>query len=66
MFHFIELTNLLWFYFSYKIIHFQSENTGKKLDLPLNKSKQGFFLFQAVIGYLHLILPIMVCLYKKN
>ena len=44
-FQFIKLANPLWFYFYYKIIHFQSENTGKKVILPPNKSKQGSFLF---------------------
>ena len=39
-----KLANLLWFYFLYKIIDFQNENTGKKVVL-LNKSEQGDFFF---------------------
>ena len=51
IFRFINFKKLLWFYFFYKIIHFQSENTQKFL-LPGNELKQGaFFSFQAVIGY---------------
>ena len=34
----------LWFYFLYKLIHFQSENTLKKVVLP-NILKQGAFFF---------------------
>ena len=52
MFQFIKLAKLVWFYFYYKIVHFQHEKMGKKVVLPPNKSKQGAFLFQAVIGYI--------------
>ena len=45
LFQLIKLANLLWFYSKYKFIHFQSENTGEKVVLPPNKSKQSAFFF---------------------
>ena len=56
---FIKLANLRWFYFQYKIIHFQSENTGKKVALLPIKLKQGPFFFSKLS--LVTFLPIMVC-----
>ena len=37
MFQFIKLADFLWFYLESKIIHFQSENRGKKVVLRPNK-----------------------------
>ena len=48
IFQFIKLANLLWLFFEYKIIHFQSEDMGKTVVLLPNKSKQGAFFFSKV------------------
>lgn len=61
-FQFIKLADFLLFYLESKI---KSENRGKTVVLPPNKSKDGIFLFQAMIGYINFFQSWHV-LYEKN